>query len=53
MRNLKEIYASMTDADIEVELRNNKNNLDYCVELWTEQDRRAEYKCMMLEANQT
>lgn len=52
MNNLKQIYASMSDSDIEIELKNNQSNLEYCIELWTEQDRRSEYASMMVEANQ-
>ena len=42
----------MTDLDIEQELENNFLNLDYCKELWLEQDRRVEEANIMLEANQ-
>jgi hypothetical protein len=52
MTNLKQIYSSMTDADIEQELINNSSNIDYCIELWAEQDRRAEHELIMIEANQ-
>jgi hypothetical protein len=51
--NLKEIYSSMSDDDIEQELINNKGNLSYCIELWAEQDRRAEYELLMYEARQS
>ena len=51
--NLKQIYSSMSDDDLENEIENNLLvNLDYCIELWSEQDRRAEYQLMMYEANQ-
>ena len=51
--NLKEIYSSMSDDDIEQELINNKGNLSYCIELWAEQDRRAEHELLMYEARQS
>jgi hypothetical protein len=50
--NLKEIYSSMSDDDIEQELKNNKGNIKYCIELWAEQDRRAEHELVMYEARQ-
>jgi hypothetical protein len=50
--SLKEIYSSMSDDDIEQELINNKSNLSYCIELWAEQDRRAEHELLMYEARQ-
>jgi hypothetical protein len=53
MTNLKQIYASMSDDDLEAEIQNHLIiNLEYCIELWSEQDRRAEYQLMMYEANQ-
>ena len=53
MINLKDIYASMTDSDIENEIENNLlHNIDYCKELWAEQDRRVEYANLMIESNQ-
>jgi len=50
--NLKDVYASMSDEDITQELKNNKGNIKYCIELWAEEDRRAEYQLMMYEARQ-
>jgi hypothetical protein len=52
MSVLKIRYASMSDADIEQELNNNILNLEYCKELWIEQDRRVEEANMMIEARQ-
>ena len=52
MINLKDIYASMSDADLAREIRLNYGNFEYLKELWAEEDRRIEEANLMIESNQ-